>query len=322
MVDARVKIDRLRAQIPAAEDAQDLIDRWLQYLTTERQLSDGTVLNYVRDLRDFCYFMQRYREAKLDRADLAALQVTDFRAWLADRRRGGQTNTASAKALSALRNFYRFLERNSFLTNPAIQAVSTPKIPKAIPRPLNEQGARGVISDIGTLSDEPWVAARDTAVVTLLYGCGLRISEALGLDRHQAPFGESIIVTGKGNKQRLVPILPVVRDAVDAYLELCPHVLKPKGPLFVGVRGKRLQQAMIQKQIRLLRAGLNLPPSATPHALRHSFATHLLASGGDLRTIQELLGHASLASTQHYTQVDTDQLLDTYNKAHPKSGGD
>jgi integrase/recombinase XerC len=311
------KIEGLRAQIQAAPDAQDLVDQWLRYLVSERQLADLTIQAYLRELRDFFAFIQDYDGEVMDHARLSTLNISNFRAWLAERRRRELSNKSTARALSAVRNFYRFLERNGSLKNLAIQAITTPKIPHSVPRPLSEAAAARVVEDAGDVDQEPWVAARDAAVITLLYGCGLRISEALDLNRHVAPLSDSLVITGKGNKQRLVPILPVVQDAVDEYLRLCPLPLTPKGPLFIGVRGKRLSPRIIQKRVEVLRGVLDLPPTATPHALRHSFATHLLSSGGDLRTIQELLGHASLKSTQHYTEVDTQHLLDVYDKAHP-----
>ena len=218
-----------------------------------------------------------------------------------------------------MRSFYRFCERDGTLKNGAIHLVQSPKLPHSVPRPLSVDGAKAVIGEVANLSEEDWIGARDTAVITLLYGCGLRISEALGLERNQAPLGDMLRITGKGGKQRLVPVLPVVADAVEAYLEACPYPLSDGDPLFVGKRGKRLNPRLIQGRLQVLRAALGLPPSATPHALRHSFATHLLSGGGDLRTIQELLGHASLSTTQHYTEVDTERLLDVYGKAHPRS---
>ena len=205
--------------------------------------------------------------------------------------------------------------------SPAAAGMRGPKVPHALPRPLTAPKAVAAVERVGELSEEPWLKARDAAVLTLLHGCGLRIGEALGLDRRDAPAGEAMMITGKGDKQRLVPVLPIVVEAVDAYLEICPHRLGPYDPLFVGVRGKRLQAAIVQKQVRRLRGLLDLPETATPHALRHSFATHLLAGGGDLRTIQELLGHASLSTTQRYTEVDAEHLLAVHRGAHPRARG-
>jgi integrase/recombinase XerC len=320
MVEPGNALAGLRAQIALAADAQPLVDDWLRYLISEKQLAELTTQAYLRDLRDFSLFLQDYLGGPANKATLEELAISAFRAWLANRRQSGVSNRSTARAVSSIRNFYRYLERNSHLKNNAIHALTTPKVGHAVPRPLSEQSASEVLDTVGALSEEPWVAARDTAVISLLYGCGLRISEALGLDRHVAPLGDSLVVTGKGNKQRLVPILPAVKEAVDDYLMQCPHPLPPKGPLFIGVRGKRLNPRIIQGRIQHLRGALSLPPSATPHALRHSFATHLLSHGGDLRTIQELMGHASLKSTQHYTEVDTARLLDVYDSA--RSGKD
>ncbi|MFN3233181.1 MAG: tyrosine recombinase XerC [Alphaproteobacteria bacterium] len=315
------RIERLLAGLPADASAAALAASWVRYLASERRLAAHTLTSYLRDLNDFLHFLQGHFGRVAGPVTLETLTVPDFRAWLANRRRNGQSPRSTARALSAIRNFYRFLDRTGVLSNAALGAVSSPRQPHTVPRPLSETGAAAVLDDIGSLSEDGWVADRDTAVVTLLYGCGLRISEALDLNRRDVPQGDSMIVKGKGGKERLVPVLPVVRTAIDAYLSGVPYDLKPDDPLFVGVRGKRLNPGIIQKQIRILRGALGLPPSATPHSLRHSLATHLLSSGGDLRTIQELLGHASLKSTQHYTEVDAEQLLAVYDAAHPKARG-
>lgn len=320
MVAAGELIERLLASLAADDTAAPLARDWARHLASERRLADNTLTSYLRDLQDFFAFLQGHHGGAVSKSMLENLGVPDFRAWLATRRKAGQSSRSSARALSAVRSFYRFLGRAGILTNGAVQAVSTPKIPHSVPRPLSVDSALAVVGEVGSLSDEPWVADRDTAVVTLLYGCGLRISEALGLTRREAPAGPSMVVRGKGGKQRLVPVLPVVRDAIATYVAACPFTLEPDGPLFIGVRGKKLNPGIIQQRIRMLRGALGLPDSATPHALRHSFATHLLASGGDLRTIQELLGHASLSTTQHYTEVDTARLLSIYDSAHPRAG--
>lgn len=221
-----------------------------------------------------------------------------------------------------MRTFFRYLERSHVLKNDAVHAIRTPKIPHQVPHPLSPDGAKALISDVADFASEEWVGLRDQAVLTLLYGCGLRISEALGLNFADAPVKEEVMrVMGKGQKERIVPVLPVVREAIAAYLKACPFDLPADGPLFVGVRGGRLNPRMIQGAIQKLRAVLGLPETATPHALRHSFATHLLGNGGDLRSIQELLGHESLSTTQRYTEVDTQHLLKVYDKAHPRARG-
>jgi integrase/recombinase XerC len=218
-----------------------------------------------------------------------------------------------------VRGFYVWMERNERGRNHAIRTVRTPKLPQSLPKPLDVRDATVAVTVIGVLASEPWIASRDIAVMTLLYGCGLRISEALGLTLRDAPDSDVMTVLGKGHKQRMVPILPVVREAISMYLAECPHYLKVDGPLFVGARGGPLNARIIQRQMQKLRGFLDLPDTATPHAMRHSFATHLLAGGGDLRSIQELLGHASLSTTQRYTAVDTGKLLREYLATHPRA---
>jgi integrase/recombinase XerC len=218
-----------------------------------------------------------------------------------------------------VRSFFRFLERRGLAENAGIGTLRTPKLPKSLPKPLSQEEAADAMERIGDMASEPWVGLRDAALVTLLYGCGLRIDEALALNRRDAPLEDRLRVKGKGNKERIVPVLPAVSDAVAKYLAACPHGLGRDDPLFVGARGRRLQAGVVQRQIRKLRAYLGLSDTATPHALRHSFATHLLANGGDLRTIQELLGHASLSTTQRYTAVDESQLMKVYARSHPRA---
>ena len=258
-------------------------------------------------------------------ADLSGLRATDFRAFLAARRADGMSSRTLARALSAIRSLYRFLEKQGVVENAALSALRTPKIPHAVPKALGVAAAKKLVTSAPVASaseQETWVETRDTAVLLLLYGCGLRISEALGLDRKHAPLStaqETMTITGKGNKTRIVPVLPVAREAIATYLDLCPYVLEDNDPLFVGVKGGRLNARNIQLLIQRMRGYLGLPDSATPHALRHSFATHLLSAGGDLRAIQELLGHASLSSTQIYTEVDRAHLLKQYMGAHPRA---
>lgn len=311
----------------AAPDMAALVTRWHQHLQSERRVSRHTLDGYGREISFFISFLSGHLGGPVRVRDLAALGVADFRAYMAYRRQGGihggrQTglaNRSMARALSGLRAFFRYTARNEGLENAAIKALRAPKTPKTLPRPLDIPAAQGVVASAGDLTDEPWLAARNIALFTLLYGCGLRISEALDLNRRDAPFGALLRVTGKGNKERVVPVLPIVRDAVADYLAACPFTLTQDGPLFIGVRGQRLNPGVVQKIMRSLRHLLGLPPSATPHALRHSFATHLLAGGGDLRTIQELLGHANLSTTQHYTEVEMGELLSVYAKAHPRA---
>ena len=298
------------------------IEDWRGWLAHERRASRHTVDAYGRDLAAFFRFLAGHLGFPPGLRDLDGLTPADFRSYLASRAGDGLGRTSVARAMSTLRGFFRFLDRAGLARNAAIGAIRTPRIPQSIPKALTEVDARMAVEAVGDLSDEPWVARRDTALLLLLYGCGLRIGEALALNRGQAPTakaGGTMVVTGKGNKQRMVPVLPVVARAIDGYLAACPYPLGDDDPLFVGVRGKRLNAGVVQRQVRRLRALLGLPETATPHAFRHSFATHLLSGGCDLRTIQELLGHASLSTTQRYTAVDAGHLTAVYRKAHPRA---
>ena len=298
------------------------IAEWRNWLADEKRASPHTLAAYRRDLDHFLIFLSEHLGGPPGLSDLAALRPADFRSYLARRAAAGGARTSTARALSTLRGFFRRLERRDLVHNAAIDGVRTPKVPRSVPKPLSPAEARETLEGTGMLGGEPWVAKRDAALLTLLYGCGLRIGEALALDRRQAPIGDSMVVTGKGNKQRMVPVLSVVREGIASYLAACPHRLEADGPLFVGVRGKRLAAGVVQKRMRTLRALLGLAETATPHALRHSFATHLLANGGDLRTIQELLGHVSLSTTQRYTAVDDAKLMEVYRRSHPRAMAD
>ncbi len=304
----------------ALDDLRGAIADWRDWLAFERRCAPHTFAAYSGDLARFLAFIAEHRGETPGIAVLGDLAPADFRAYLAHRARDGVARSSTARAMSTLRGFFRYLDRTGRVHNPAIKAVKTPRLPQSIPKPLDRDDAKNVIKNIARLSATPWIQLRDVALFTLLYGCGLRIDEALGLDRAGAPTGGSIMIAGKGGKQRLVPVLPVVARAVRAYLDACPHA-RDDGPLFYGVRGARLNAGVVQRQMRRLRDDMALPPTATPHALRHSFATHLLGAGGDLRAIQELLGHASLSTTQRYTQVDADRLVRVYNDAHPRARG-
>lgn len=311
----------------AAPDLAAAIDGWLGYLTDERRASRHTSTAYRGDLADFLGFIERHQGGTPDLAALNDAQRGDFRGWMADRFARGLAAASTARAMSAVRGFFRFLARRHRGNNGAIATVASPKIPRGVPRPLTAAEAEDTLEAIAALEDEPWIAKRDLAVLLLLYGCGLRISEALGLDRGAVAGFDlrrrdavmTLAVTGKGNKTRRVPVLPVVADAIVDYLNACPYLGGRELPLFLGARGKRLNARIVQGAMQRLRAQLGLPESATPHALRHSFATHLLAGGGDLRAIQELLGHASLSTTQRYTDIDAAQLMTVYNAAHPRA---
>ncbi len=296
-----------------------LVADWQDWLATERRASPHTVAAYRRDLADFLGFLSEHLGGPPDKEQLEALAPADFRAWLARRMARGLRRTSTARALAVVRSFFRWCGRNRVLENHAIGAVRTPRLPRALPRPLSEEQALAVIADAADTGGAAWLGLRDRALMTLLYGCGLRISEALGLDRRDAPLGDGLTVMGKGAKARMVPVLPAVGQAIQAYLDACPHPQPPDAPLFLGARGGRLHAGGAQKRMRELRVRLGLPESATPHALRHSFATHLLSRSGALRAVQELLGHASLSTTQRYTEVDAARMLEVYRRAHPRA---
>lgn len=296
------------------------VGKWLQGLRTERRMSAKTLEAYARDFGQFAVFLADHLGAPPSLEDLGALAVSDFRAFLARRRNGGAESRTLARQLSSLRSFFRYAEKKSLFRNPALAAIRSPKLPHAVPKPLGVEGAAR-LSSADALDDGstlPWVQARDQAVLILLYGCGLRISEALSLTPPDVT-GDILTVTGKGNKTRIVPLLPVARNAVLSYQALCPLALPASQPLFRGVKGGPLNARNIQLLIARLRGALGLPDTATPHALRHSFATHLLGNGADLRVIQELLGHASLSTTQVYTEVNRAHLIAQYMKAHPRA---
>src|SRR5689334_22698212 len=296
------------------------ITRWLRHLGAERRMSAKTLDAYRRDVSQFLNFLTGHLGSAPTLKQLAKLSPVDIRAFMAARRGEGAGNRSLMRTLAGCRSFARFLERNGKGKVAALTAVRTPKLPKTLPKPLAVSAATQ-ITDTGLREGEtrqPWVAARDAAVLALLYGSGLRISEALGLKRKDATGSDALTVTGKGNKARMVPVLPQVSKLIADYLALCPYGLPPDGPLFVGARGGPLSPRIVQLAMEWLRGALGLPDSATPHALRHSFATHLLSRGGDLRAIQELLGHASLSTTQIYTAVDSERLLEVYRSAHPR----
>ena len=300
----------------AAEAAED----YLRYVAQERRASPLTVSEYGRDLRFFLAFLTGHLGATPTLSDLAALRETDLRAWLAAESGEGRGNRTRARHLSAVRSFFKFLRRRHGLENNAAKLLSSPKISPPLPRALSQRDARAVAHDIGEASDTARTQARDTALFTLLYGCGLRIAEALSLNVGNAPRSvQPLRIVGKGGKERLVPVLPAVAQAVTAWLSLHPSGSDPAAPLFVGLRGDRLNPGVAQRTLRTYRRLAGLPEHATPHALRHSFATHLLAGGADLRSIQDLLGHASLSTTQRYTAVDEKGLLEVWRATHPKA---
>lgn len=307
--------------LPAKADVLAARKAWFANLLSTRRLSRLTIDAYERDTRQFLHFLAQHNGAIVGFDDINALKVSDLRSFLAARRRAGVGTRSLGRGLAGIRSFFDYLSRHNLAQIPAAKVIRSPKQDKSLPKPLAAQSAKEVVSLAAQINEEAWVNARNAAVLTLLYGCGLRISEALSLTAKELENSSqaSLYVTGKGGKRRLVPILPAVFTAVNYYRKLCPFVLEREKPLFRGVRGGALQPAIIQRAVQKMRRYLGLPESATPHALRHSFATHLLSAGGDLRSIQELLGHASLSTTQIYTQVDSEHLLAIYQKAHPRA---
>jgi len=306
--------------IIAAPDLLRERTSWLESLAGERRLAANTLEAYERDTRQFLGFLTTHLGGSPSIRDISDLRPADLRAFLATRRKEGSGARSLGRHLAGLRSFLRYLEKKGLVNAAGAGALRSPKQPKSLPKPLSGNQALSVVSADTQLNNEPWIAARDAAVLTLLYGCGLRISEALGLTpKAFSGSANALRINGKGGKTRLVPLLPAVAETVQVYMRLCPYHLHADSPLFRGARGAKLQPAIIQREMQRLRSALGLPDSATPHALRHSFATHLLSGGGDLRTIQELLGHASLSTTQVYTGVDSARLLDVYDKAHPRA---
>lgn len=304
---------------PASSEVASLVRDWLERLAVERDASDATIVAYRRDMGRFLDWLagELGREATL--VDARNLDMRAFRRFMASRRREGLESRSLARTMSALRGFYRFLEKEEVAASRAVFAVAMPKVPRGVPKPLTREKAAALVDDTFAARLD-WIAARDMAVMLLLYGSGLRISEALSLRVKDAPtrLRDVLRIEGKGGKIRLVPVLPVTMEAVDRYRKLCPYPLDANGPLFLGAKGGPLSPRIIQLVIERARDALGLPETATPHALRHSFATHLLSAGADLRQIQELLGHASLSTTQIYTEVDRERLLEVYDKAHPR----
>jgi len=301
---------------PAARDA---LQRWLDGLGALEGAADNTLAAYRGDVVEFLSFMSLHFGAPQGLGALRQITTADMRAWMASARSSGTGARSLARKLSAVKKFYGWLAKREGFEPTAVLSTRAPKFQKKLPRPLDQDAARAMIDTVELQSQKDWVSARDVAVATLLYGCGLRISEALGLLGKDAPLPATLRIKGKGGKERVVPVLPAAQQAVERYLALSPHPKEAHLPLFRGVRGGALHPRMIQGVMADARRQLGLPATATPHALRHSFATHLLEAGGDLRAIQELLGHASLSTTQAYTAVDTAHLMEVYARAHPKA---
>lgn len=297
-----------------------LLTEWIDWLQDARKVSPHTVEAYKGDMREFLAFQSAHHGKNLSIEELINLSVRDFRAWLASRSAKEYEHRSTARALSVIRSFFRYLAKHDYPPCTALAAIRAPRLKVGLPRPLTVDQARSLVDDIGDSSKASWIGSRDKALFTLLYSAGLRLGEALNLTRKEAPLeSDTLLVRGKGKRERIVPVLPVIQQTLQDYIRLCPYVLSPDGPLFVGAKGKKLDPAIAQKSMRNYRRAVGLPESATPHALRHSCATHLMSASGDLRGIQELLGHASLATTQVYTDVDTARLMKIYQSAHPRA---
>lgn len=311
-------LNRKDVATAAASTFPALIDAFLQHLKAERRASPYTVRNYEAALRNFASFMRIHNGRPPRKSDLEGIELRDFRSYLAKRRHEGLSAASLKVELSAIKSFFHFAARRAGVQNDAIVALRGPKLQAKLPRPVDAASADALLG-LSDASRTAWIGARDDAIFTLLYGAGLRISEALALKRADAPVGEALRVMGKGGKERIVPILPAVRESIDAYVALCPFGRRLDDPLFFSARGKALNPRIVQGEMKRRAQLLSLPESATPHALRHAFASHLLAAGGDLRSIQELLGHSSIAATQRYTKVDAEALLNAYRAAHPRA---
>jgi len=306
-----------RNRIAISAALSDALETWLAWLKGGGGLGLNTLDAYRRDVAGYLAFMSAHLGGTTGIARLERVGIPDMCSWMASERDRGVSSRSLARSLSAVKNFTTWLARREGFDSTAVLSVRGPRFERKLPRPLSEKAAREVMDTVELQSRESWIAARDTAVVTLLYGCGLRISETLGLTGADYPLGEALRVVGKGGKERVIPVLPVTRQAIDAYVRLCPYPVESDTPLFRGARGGRLGPRPVQKAVQATRAQLGLPATTTPHAMRHSFATHLLAAGADLRAIQELLGHSSLSTTQVYTSVSPERLMEVYRAAHP-----
>jgi len=297
----------------------NLLHEWLDLKSALEGSSSNTLVAYKRDLINFFSFLTSQNENKNDVFQLESIDQVSMRSWMAENRRSGKTSRSIARQLSSVKSFYKWFARKRGIDPTMVLITQAPKFQKKLPRALSQKAAKEISSSIDLTDNEPWVIARDTAVILLLYGCGLRISEALSLKYREIPLKDTLQIKGKGDKSRVIPILQIARDAVENYLKLLPFTLNSDDNIFRGVRGGSLNPRSIQLVMKLIREKLGIAANATPHTLRHSFATHLLTSGADLRSIQELLGHASLSTTQIYTSVDSSHLMDVYSKTHPKA---
>jgi len=303
-----------------AADLRDKLERWQDYLQSEKQVSPHTLRAYTSDVSHFISFLFNHLGTNLGLDDLSNVSIRDFRSWMSRKAMDGTSNASRARSLSGIKNLLAWLDKQGIMHNAAINTVRSPKLPHKLPRPLHEDQAKDVIENADMLEAKDWIGKRNIALFTMLYGCGLRINEALSLNLEDMPHSGFLRVMGKGSKERQVPVIQLVESTLEKYLSACPYPGdNPERPVFLGSRGKRLNQGVAQRAMRTLRSSLGLPGNATPHALRHSFATHLLQNGANLREIQELLGHASLSSTQRYTEVNAEEMMRVYRAAHPRA---
>ena len=307
------------SELDTDKQVLDVFKGWQDWLSNERRLSGNTRTAYLNDVETFFCFLSKHIGSSISMVNLHQLSITDLRSFLTHRKRSGLSNTSMARNVSSIRSFFYFLNKFGHLQNEAINLLTSPKIPQAIPKALDKAEAFSLLETSSSTAMQPWVKSRDKAIFSLMYGCGLRIGEIIALNGSDIPLSDAIIVNGKGNKQRLVPVIPIIRHNVADYMSLCPFTISKNGPAFFGVRGNRLNPGVVQRSMRAIRGSLGLPATATPHSLRHSFGTHLLMNGGDLRSIQELLGHASLSTTQRYTAIDTNYLKEVHQKFHPRA---
>ena len=300
-------------------EIERLINDFFSFMRSRKRASEHTIISYQNDLSHFLVFLKNYKNKAVTIDVLEALNIYDFRAWLLSRNEDEFQSTSTARAVSCLRSFFAFLNKNKYLKNSEIKNIKSPKIPKSIPKAVDQIDIKSIMELVAEFSKHDWCIKRDMALLTLIYGCGLRISEALSVTKNNLANNDTLIITGKGNKQRMVPILPIVRQRIDNYLAVCPYKIASDNPIFLGFRGGPYSPVLFERLIGKIRKYLQLSDTVTPHAFRHSFATHLLEAGGDLRTIQELLGHSSLSTTQRYTKIDKTRLLDVYKNAHPRN---
>lgn len=313
----------LKKKTTVLKNLKNTIESWKIWLALEKKVSNHTINAYHLDLENFLVFLTNHLGHTPNLSSYKKLQHSDYRSYLAKRSSEGISETSIARSMSTLRNFSRFLKLNGFIANETIKSVRTPKLPHSIPKAIQSHEALAVINSAGALHGIKWLINRDKAIMMLLYGCGLRVGELVSLNANNFSIDQNktiiIKVLGKGNKERIIPVLQIISNAIKKYKTSCPMFIKDTGPLFIGKQGRRINAGVIQREMRRIRRDLGLKESTTPHALRHSFATHLLSEGGDLRTIQELLGHSSLSTTQRYTEIDETKLIEVYKTAHPRA---